>query len=159
MRTDVASATRPARASPPSGPTVYDSISIPARRPRCESGIVWCQIVARNSPLIMSNAPASTSPSSTSAGTVVSPASTTDAPHAAAASTTARPWWCTRAVHPLVAVARSEPTVPAEYSSPSSAGCASTSAASAGNSTTGMARNIATRSTTYVPSRSGRRAA
>jgi hypothetical protein len=96
----------------------------------------------------MSNAPASTRPSSTTAGTVVSPASTTDAPHAAADSTTARPWWCTRAVHPLVAVASSDPTVPAEYSSPSSAGRASTSVASAGNSTTGIARNIATMSTT-----------
>jgi len=63
-----------------------------------------------------------------------------------AATTTARPWWCTREVQPLVAVAASAPTVSAVYSRPSSPGRWNTSVASAGKSTTGMAMNIATMS-------------
>ena len=76
--------------------------------------MVWFQIVPRKSPLIMSAAPARTRNSATSQTFGVRPASATQPPYAAAATTMARPWWCTRAVQPLVAVASSAPTVSAE---------------------------------------------
>ena len=62
----------------------------------------------------MSAAPARARKSATSQMDGIRPASATNAPYAAAAITIARPWWCTRAVQPLSAVATSAPTVSAE---------------------------------------------
>ncbi|MEK8170472.1 hypothetical protein NKH77_15260 [Streptomyces sp. M19] len=65
-RVPVQLAMPPARTCPSCGPTLYDSTSIPASRPRRASGTVWFQIVERPSPLIMSPEPASARKSSTS---------------------------------------------------------------------------------------------
>lgn len=51
-------ATTPASKLPSAGPDYQLSISIDARRPRNESGMVWFQITPRKMPLIMSAAPA-----------------------------------------------------------------------------------------------------
>ena len=62
----------------------------------------------------MSAAPESIRKTPTSQMLGIRPASATQAPYAAAATTIARPWWCTREVQPLSAVASSAPTVSAE---------------------------------------------
>ena len=61
----------------------------------------------------MSAAPESIRNSSTSQTLGISPASAIIRPYTAAATTIARPWWKTRAVQPLNAVASTAPTVSA----------------------------------------------
>ena len=87
---------------------------MPASRPRIVSGMVWFQIVARNRPLTMSAAPASTRHS------IGAPDRRGQARESrsrrrrrARPITIARPWWCTCDVHPEVAVASMLPTVSA----------------------------------------------
>ena len=87
---------------------------MPASRPRIASGMVWLQTVPRKTPLIMSAAPPNARNTPTSQIDGIRPASATKPPYAAAAITIARPWWCTRPVQPLSAVATSAPTVSAE---------------------------------------------
>jgi hypothetical protein len=103
----------PARTCPPSGPTEYDNISMPASRPRIASGMVWFHTVPRNIAEIMSAEPARARKTSTSQKLGITPASAMQPPYAAAATTIARPWWCTCEVHPLSAVASMAPTVSA----------------------------------------------
>ena len=78
------------------------------------SGMVWFQTVLRKTAEIMSAAPESIRKTPTSQMLGIRPAIATQAPYAAAATTIARPWWWTREVQPLSAVASSAPTVSAE---------------------------------------------
>ena len=87
---------------------------MPASRPRMCSGMVWFHTVPRNTAEIMSAAPAIAKHTNTTPNDGARPASAMQAPYAAAAMTMARPWWWTREVQPLSAVARRAPTVSAE---------------------------------------------
>ena len=87
---------------------------MPASRPRISSGIVWFQIVPRKIPLIMSARPGQREEErraarrSAPARPARSPRRRHEPPR-----TIARPWWWTRVVQPLVAVASTLPTVSA----------------------------------------------
>ena len=88
---------------------------MPASRPRMPSGMVWFQTVLRNTPEIMSAAPREHEEDGDQPDARHQAGQRRrSAPYAAAAITIARPWWCTRAVQPLSAVATSAPTVSAE---------------------------------------------
>ena len=84
-RTLARAATRPASASPSSGPDDHEIISTPARRPRRWSGIVSFQIAERKMPLIVSIAPATTRHATASHSALAKPKATIATPHAAAA--------------------------------------------------------------------------
>jgi len=75
--------------------------------------MVWCQIVERKIPLIMSAAPATEKKNTATHALGDRPARPTAAPQAAADMTTARPWWGNLAVQPLVRVAARVPMPPA----------------------------------------------
>ena len=115
-RVPVHPAIAPARTCPSCGPTLYESTSMPASRPRNSSGTVWFQMVERPSPLSMSPAPAKPRQRSTSQTSSNHPAAAMASPQPAAPPTTNSPCRRTREVHPLVSPSTSEPTDPAAYS-------------------------------------------
>ncbi len=154
-RVPVQPAIAPARTWPSCGPTLYDSTSIPASRPRSSSGIVWFQIVDLPRPLSMSPAPARARQTRTIQMFWNHPAAAIASPQPAAPPTTNSPCRRTREVQPLVRPSAREPTDPAAYIRPR-AHSASRSSARNGKTAFGKAKNIAARSTAYVPSSTGR---
>jgi len=155
VRTLVSAASAPDCVVPSVGPIEYDSCSMPARRPRRLSGIVWFQIVARKMPDDMSAAPAAARNASASGSDPAKPKPAIAAPPSAALTATARPCRLTRAVQPLVSVTSNAPAGPAANRTPSTSAPPKRSA-TAGNSATGIVNSIALMSTRYVPMRSCR---
>ena len=87
----VTAAIEAARICPANGPNEYDNNSIPARRPRNPSGIVWFHIADLNNALTMSDAPAKVRKSKTSHSELVAPDSAMANPQPMAAHIIARP--------------------------------------------------------------------
>ena len=87
----VTAAIEAARICPASGPNEYDNNSMPARRPRKLSGIVWFHIADLNNALTMSEAPAKVRKSKTSHSELVIPESAMARPQPIAAHIIARP--------------------------------------------------------------------
>ena len=102
-------ATAPASKLPSAGPEDQLSISIDARRPRSESGIVWFQITDRNTPLIMSAAPAMARNSTASHRLGANPNPMIASPQMTAATATPMPCRWMRFVQPLVAENMNDP--------------------------------------------------
>jgi hypothetical protein len=117
--------------------------------------MVWFQMVERPRPLSMSPAPARPRHARTSQTFDVQPAAAMARPQPAAPNTTSRPCRCVRDTQPLVRLSSSDPTAPAEYIRPSDQS-ASSSSARKGKIVLGKAKNIAARSTAYVPRSTGR---
>ena len=80
-----------ARICPANGPNEYDNNSIPARRPRKLSGMVWFHSADLNKALTMSDAPARVRKSKTSHSELVAPDSAMANPHPIAAHIIALP--------------------------------------------------------------------
>lgn len=100
----------------------------------------------RKTPLTMSQPPATVRNSSTSHTSPTLPAAAMARPQSAAESTTIRPWWWTREVQPLVRLTSRAPRGTLAYISPSDHRAFSSSARN-GSRASGIARNIAARST------------